>query len=259
MASFLQVSPSAHSCFLSRLGRPSGISIAKKSVRVGNRKARKSEVKASSGEKSSPQYDDSLTDVAFIGLCRRAYGELSGWQSEKGWLDGEETYKGMVEVSRALMKGRSAAEQRSAIIDGFPNIPDWFRKLFPYSKWGAELNAQITPAFFTWLVGPMETVEVEIEGETMKSGVHIQECRYLKESGCTGMCVNLCKAPCQTFFTEQLGMPLTMNPNFEDYSCEMIFGQRPPPLEKDPVMEQGCLTECATAKSGKGQPCWKLD
>lgn len=26
---------------------------------------------------------------------------------------------------------------------------------------------------------------------------------------CTAMCVNLCKAPCQTFFTEQLGMPLT--------------------------------------------------
>lgn len=32
--------------------------------------------------------------------------------------------------------------------------------------------------------------------------------RYLAESGCTAMCVNLCKAPCQSFFTEQLGMPL---------------------------------------------------
>ena len=37
--------------------------------------------------------------------------------------------------------------------------------------------------------------------------------RYLYESGCVGMCVNLCKAPCQAFFTEQLGMPLTMNPS----------------------------------------------
>jgi hypothetical protein len=25
------------------------------------------------------------------------------------------------------------------------------------------------------------------------------------QSGCVGMCVNLCKAPTQTFFTEQLG------------------------------------------------------
>ena len=33
------------------------------------------------------------------------------------------------------------------------------------------------------------------------------------------MCVNLCKTPVQTFFTEELGMPLTMKPNFEDYRC----------------------------------------
>ncbi len=45
--------------------------------------------------------------------------------------------------------------------------------------------------------------------------------RYLAESGCTAMCVNLCKAPTQEFFTTQLGMPLTMTPNFEDYSCEV--------------------------------------
>lgn len=35
----------------------------------------------------------------------------------------------------------------------------------------------------------------------------------------------LCHLPCarqlQSFFTEQLGMPLTMKPNFEDYSCEV--------------------------------------
>lgn len=34
--------------------------------------------------------------------------------------------------------------------------------------------------------------------------------RYLAESGCAGMCVNLCKTPVQQFFTEELGMPLTM-------------------------------------------------
>jgi hypothetical protein len=34
--------------------------------------------------------------------------------------------------------------------------------------------------------------------------------RYLAESACAGMCVNLCKAPVQQFFTQELGMPLTM-------------------------------------------------
>ena len=45
--------------------------------------------------------------------------------------------------------------------------------------------------------------------------------RYLAESGCAGMCVNLCKAPVQQFFTEELGMPLTMcasAPNPKDKS-----------------------------------------
>ena len=103
----------------------------------------------------------------------------------------------------------------------------------------------------------MQTVEVEItqpDGTVVvqRSAVQIEKCRYLEESGCTGMCVNLCKVPCQSFFTEQLGMPLTMEPNFEDNSCRMIFGQAPPPLEEDPVRQQPCLSGCATARSGGG-------
>lgn len=43
-------------------------------------------------------------------------------------------------------------------VKGFPKVPDWFRKLFPYSDWGAELNASITPLFFSWLVGPCEVL-----------------------------------------------------------------------------------------------------
>ena len=42
----------------------------------------------------------------------------------------------------------------------------------------------------------------------------------------------------QAFFTEQLGMPLAMEPNFEDYSCEMVFGRVPPPPEEDPAYKQ---------------------
>ncbi len=82
-------------------------------------------------------------------------------------------------------------------------------------------------------------------------------CRYLAESKCVGMCVNLCKAPVQTFFTEELGMPLTMKPNFEDYSCEMIFGLAPPPLEDDEVMQASCLADCTTGILDRPQ-CHKL-
>ena len=82
-------------------------------------------------------------------------------------------------------------------------------------------------------------------------------CRYLAESGCVGMCVNLCKTPTQTFFTEELGMPLTMKPNFDDYSCDMIFGERPPSLAVDEVNTQSCYDTCPQGKAGLGK-CHKL-
>lgn len=37
--------------------------------------------------------------------------------------------------------------------------------------------------------------------------------RYLESSNCVGMCVNLCKIPTQDFFTNSLGVPLTMTPS----------------------------------------------
>lgn len=193
-------------------------------------------------------YRDSKTDIAFINMCRRAYGSLAGWQSSAAWDEGPASYRGMIEVSRALMKGKTAAQQREAVVAGFPKVPPWFRALFPYTSWGAELNAAITPTFFSWLVGPMQRVEVELpDGTRQHSGVHIQRCRYLAESGCAGMCVNLCKSPTQAFFSEQLGMPLTMEPNFEDFSCDMVFGRQPPPLENDVAAQQSCLAGCPAA------------
>lgn len=100
------------------------------------------------------EYKDSLTDIAFIALCRKAYGNLagtplkkhpagsrygglgssrmqgcavlcvasrselaslclSGWQSERSWTQGNETFKGMVEVSKALMKVREGPARTS--------------------------------------------------------------------------------------------------------------------------------------------------
>ncbi|XP_031095194.1 beta-carotene isomerase D27, chloroplastic-like [Ipomoea triloba] len=118
-----------------------------------------------------------------------------------------------------------------------------FRKLFPPTKWAAEFNAAITVPFFYWLVGPSEVVEVEVNGVKQKSGVLIKKCRYLENSRCVGMCVNMCKIPTQDFFTNEFGLPLTMNPNFEDMSCEMVFGQPPPPYEQDPVAKQPCFAD----------------
>ena len=49
-----------------------------------------------------------------------------------------------------------------------------------------------------WLVGECDVEETDIttaDGnvEKWKSLVKIKKCRYLESSGCTGMCVNMCK------------------------------------------------------------------
>lgn len=72
------------------------------------------------------------------------------------------------------------------------------RQWFPPTKWSAELNAWITTIGFMWLVGECALEETEIETadgkvEKWNSLVKIKKCRYLESSGCTGMCVNMCK------------------------------------------------------------------
>lgn len=64
----------------------------------------------------------------------------------------------------------------------------------------------------------------------------------------------------QTFFTEQLGMPLTMEPDFETFECTMTFGKRPPPAAEDEAARQPCLASCPSARAvgSAQQPCHKL-
>lgn len=195
------------------------------------------------------RYNDNLFDRAFMSLFARKMADITGASAN---ID---DYEGFVDVSRQVMRGRTPSQQKEAVRKVLlsilpPGAPATFRKLFPPTKWSAELNAAITVPFFQWLVGPSEVVEVEVNGIKQKSGVHIKKCRYIEYSGCVGMCVNMCKLPTQDFFTNEFGLPLTMNPNFEDMSCDMIYGQQPPPIEEDPASKQPCFSIiCPVAKA----------
>lgn len=119
--------------------------------------------------------------------------------------------------------------------------------------------------------------------------------RYLENSGCVGMCVNMCKIPTQDFFTNDFGLPLTMTPSksydfdrlccimsyiccnfnwdivnrlewgvacndtkdegkccadFDDMSCEMVYGQKPLPLEEDTALKQPCYASLCKFSGG---------
>ncbi|XP_047161128.1 beta-carotene isomerase D27, chloroplastic [Vigna umbellata] len=207
------------------------------------------------------RYKDGIFEKAFMSLFARKmekYADPAGGgkgTAKKGWWDWGYDYESFVDVSRRVMQRRSRIQQQQVVREVLlsmlpPGAPAQFRKLFPPTKWAAEFNAALTVPFFDWLVGPSEVVEVEVNGVKQKSGVHIKKCRYLENSGCVGMCVNMCKIPTQDFFTNEFGLPLTMTPNFEDMSCDMVYGQAPPTFEDDPVSKQPCYEDiCSMAKS----------
>lgn len=199
-------------------------------------------------------YHDNFIDRVFIWLFSRKIAQALGQPSS---LTG---YDGFVDLSKQMMQGRSASAQQRLVGQVLRSLVPapilWLiRTLTRPSRWVCEANAWFATQLFTWLVGPCELREVEVEdGQGGKhqqtSGVHIQKCRYLEQSGCVGLCVNLCKVPTQTFFTEDFGIPLTMTPNFEDFSCEMVFGQAPPALETEAAYHQPCLShQCPTGHS----------
>ncbi|XP_026441249.1 beta-carotene isomerase D27, chloroplastic [Papaver somniferum] len=214
------------------------------------------------GEKT--KYNDGIFEKIFMGLFARKmekFAAKGGSRGELGLLD--YNYDSFVDVSKRVMQGRSRLQQQEVVREVLismlpPGAPEQFRKLFPPTKWAAEFNAALTVPFFHWLVGPSEVIEVEINGEKQRSGVLIKKCRYLENSGCVGQCVNMCKIPTQDFFTNEFGLPLTMIPNFEDMSCEMVYGQVPPPFEEDPVSKQPCYANICPIANPNSSMCPKL-
>lgn len=215
------------------------------------------------------KYNDGFFEKAFMTLFARKMEKFASpaksktETKKKHWFDFGYDYESFVDVSKRVMEGRSRQQQQEVVREVLlsmlpPGAPAQFRKLFPPTKWAAEFNAALTVPFFHWLVGPSEVVEVDINGEKQRSGVHIKKCRYLENSGCVGMCVNMCKFPTQDFFTREFGLPLTMIPNFEDMSCEMVYGQVPPSFEDDPVSTQPCFTDICSNANPSSPVCPKL-
>lgn len=207
-------------------------------------------------------YQDNLFDRLFIWLFTHKIARALGMQVKLGG------YEGFVELSERIMRGRNAVEQQEAVATVLKSLVPapilyLIRTLFSPTQLVCELNAWFATVLFEWLVGPCEVKEVEALGKNgqlrkQKSGVHIRKCRYLESSGCVGTCINLCKLPTQEFFCRDFGIPLTMTPNFTDLSCEMVFGEVPPPLETEAAYNQPCLAERCPVAKREGNFCPKV-
>jgi hypothetical protein len=207
-------------------------------------------------------YHDNRLDRLFIWLFSRKMARVVGQPTI------QPGYEGFVALSQRIMEGRNAAEQQALVAQVLQSlVPSpvlWLiRHLFSPGQRVCELNAWFATRLFEWLVGPCQVRQVEVPASPdpavawrrQRSGVHIEKCRYLEASGCVAMCINMCKLPTQRFFTEEFGIPLTLTPNFEDLSCEMVFGQPPPALTSEAAYQQPCLAQPCRVAPLQPQPC----
>ena len=111
----------------------------------------------------------------------------------------------------------------------------WF-----YAPW---LTTIVTPTFFGFLVGPSRPNRRK-DGE--RGGLVVEKCKFLQESNCKGICLHQCKLPAQQFFKEELGLELTVSPNFATQECQWSFGEKPLPPKEDPSFPNGCIVGCGS-------------
>lgn len=197
-------------------------------------------------------YHDSWFDNLAIGYLSRALQNASGIRNRKPGYEG--LIEAAVAISRIFRLDTQCEIVASALEQAMPSyIITMIKVMMPPSRFSREYFAAFTTIFFPWLVGPCEVRESEVDGTREKNVVYIPKCRFLESTNCVGMCTNLCKIPSQKFMQDSLGVSVYMSPNFDDMSCEMIFGQQPP--EDDPALKQPCFRTKCIAKQNYGVNC----
>lgn len=209
---------------------------------------------------TKPDYDNihgplgKTLDDLFLYVFRTKLAEHVGVDSKLPKND----YAGLIELSAALNSRYSDRGQVQAIAQKtlrslFPSwLPSQFAILFarPFPEFSSRMNAWATWVAGTWLMGECEVNDIEIDGKILKDqGLLVKRCRFLEESGCASVCVNSCKIPTQNFFLEDMGLPLTMTPDYETHECQFDFGRKPGEQDELDAKNTPCLSRCPTAGS----------
>ncbi|CAB4271907.1 unnamed protein product [Prunus armeniaca] len=192
-----------------------------------------------------------VMDEVFLNLFRKKMVEEVGWDSRKPGYDG------LVEVANRLMlKSPTNSHTKEAAVRILRSLfPPMLLQLYKLliapiqgGKVAAIMVARVTAITCEWLMGPCTVNSVDLpDGTSWNSGVFVEKCKYLEQSKCVGICVNTCKLPTQAFMKDYMGVPLVMEPNFSDYSCQFKFGIVPPVPEDDATLKEPCLDICPNA------------
>lgn len=205
------------------------------------------------------KYNDSVLDELLLQIFRMLVTKHTGGvTSEKEGIDG------LLEQGRTFMlqKGQTPEAQHQMVYNTLkslmtPFLPPFYRLFMSgivpkvNSPWDGKqvgpwfyapaLTSFVTPTFFRFLVGPSRPNR---RRDGTLGGLVVEKCRFLQESGCKGLCLHQCKLPAQKFFAEELGLPLTVSPNFVTQECQWSFGDEPLPPAQDPSFPAGCLKGC---------------
>ncbi|KAL5561028.1 hypothetical protein UlMin_030775 [Ulmus minor] len=200
---------------------------------------------------SMVEYKPGVLDDLFLNLFRTKMVQEVGWDSEKPGYDG------LIDVAnRLMMKNKNNSDTKEAAVRILRSLfPPFLLELYKIlvapiaqGKVAAIMVARVTAITCQWLMGRCTVNSVDLpDGTSWSSGVFVEKCKYLEESKCVGICVNTCKLPTQSFFKDYMSVPLLMEPNFTDYSCQFKFGVNPPLPEDDAVLKEPCLEICPNA------------
>lgn len=192
-------------------------------------------------------------DSIFLSLFRSKMAEKIGVDSNLPLDD----YNGILELVNALNARFSDRNEIQTIAQDvlralFPSwLPGAFGVMFakPFPEFSSRMNAWATKMAGTWLMGECEINDCEIDDGTIGKGqgLLVKRCRFLEESSCASVCVNSCKIPTQNFFSENMGLPLTMTPDYETGECQFSFGLTPTFESEFAAKDVPCLSRCPSS------------
>jgi len=198
-------------------------------------------------------------DKLFLRIFRGKMAENIGKQHDSSLP--HDNYMGLMELARTMNivydKPKVRELSQNILKSLFPSwLPNAFGWMFarPFPAFSAKMNAWATYVVGTWLMGECELNDCRIDGdgEDQKSGVSqgllVKRCRFLEESGCASVCVNSCKIPTQKFFLDDMGLPLTMTPDYETFECQFSFGLSPCSKEEEEAKSTPCLARCSSKR-----------
>jgi len=195
-------------------------------------------------------------DRVFLAIFRTRMAEKVGIDSKLP----KDDYQGLTELTTALNSRYSDRREiqkiaQDILISLFPSwIPGLYPILFskPFPEFSCRMNAWATKWFGTWLMGECEINDAEVDGSDgiatgIDQGLLVKRCRFLEESKCASVCVNSCKIPTQNFFMENMGLPLTMTPDYETGECQFSFGLTPNENEEAKAKLTPCFSACPSS------------